>query len=339
MSASEDEDKRSANNLNIDESKPNLCNLCNKKVVDSINCIKCNAMLHRSCWNKCKKSSSAICVHVSSMEESSCESISTPITENNFENEFLKMQVKLLNELLVEMKSKNLVLMKNNELLIEKIKFLENDNHSPKKRKQDPINKPTLSVRIQKTDVDKSSITSPSVSVSELTSSSNVNINNNGGRNENNDYKVEENEQLWSTVVSKKHNKSQPRINVSADKQVTAETFKYKQRKMIECTRAPNTNAKVRGAIRRKWIYVGRISGANISEDDIKDYMADLQAGGGIEVRKLPTKGENSAFSIGIPDDSTYNKLNSPDFWPQGVILREFNFKNFFRKPQERKEG
>lgn len=334
MSASEDEDyERSAKKLNSEEVKHSLCNLCNRKVVDSISCIKCNAILHKSCWNKSKKSQTATCAHVSNMEESSSRSVSTPITEINFENEFLRMQVKLLNELLVEVKSKNQVLIKNNELLIERIKFLESDNTVQKKRKQDSVNKPTLSLNIPRADSDKASVPSPSVSVTASTSTSNQNINNKNEDYENNE---KENEQLWTTVVRKK-NKEETRMSL-VGKQYPSDNFKSKQRNMITCTGTPNMNAKVKGAIRKKWMYVGRIAGANVSEMDVLDYLADSKVGEKVEVKKLPTKGENSAFSIGVPDDITYDKLNSPDFWPTGVILREFNFRNFFRKKQELKE-
>lgn len=47
------------------------------------------------------------------------------------------------------------------------------------------------------------------------------------------------------------------------------------------------------------------------------------------EIKKLPTKGVNSAFSVGVLSDQLFTKLS--EYWPEGVLLREFIFRNFFR--------
>lgn len=88
--------------------------------------------------------------------------------------------------------------------------------------------------------------------------------------------------------------------------------------------------SKIVGAVRRRWIYVGKIRGLDVAVEDVKHYMGDDAAGNLIEVKKLDCKGQNSAFSIGVPNDELYGKIFSPDYWPEGVCIREFNIKRNF---------
>lgn len=130
MASDNEEDDRSVKKSNSVESVANFCNYCNKKVVDALCCVKCNATLHKSCWNSSKTKKSATCNHVEKLEIKDFEE---PVSSHDYkaENEFLRMQVKLLTALVEEVKSKNQILMMNNELLLEKIKVKSdksNDN-------------------------------------------------------------------------------------------------------------------------------------------------------------------------------------------------------------------
>lgn len=90
---------------------------------------------------------------------------------------------------------------------------------------------------------------------------------------------------------------------------------------------------KITGAIRRKWIYVGRILGSEVSEDDIKDYLSDLKNCDKFEhisVEKLKTLGKNSAFCIGLPTEELYNKVFNVEYWSEGVSLREYDLRRSF---------
>lgn len=101
---------------------------------------------------------------------------------------------------------------------------------------------------------------------------------------------------------------------------------------MCTGSRQVTTESKVKGALRRKWLYVGRIYGPNVTENDIKEFLQDSTGTDDFDVKKLPTKGNNSSFSIGVHSDEMFLKLFKSESWPSGVILREFNFRNFFRK-------
>lgn len=139
-------------------------------------------------------------------------------------------------------------------------------------------------------------------------------------------------ETRWTTVTNKKKNHL-TLSNQHQDKNETTEkSSKNKTKRSTLCTGTINTNTNIKGAIRRKWIYVGRIAG-DVSEVDVQNFLSNLHGNQMIEVKKLPTKGPNSSFSIGVPSEDLYIKLNDPNFWPAGITIREFNFLGLFRKP------
>jgi hypothetical protein len=63
---------------------------------------------------------------------------------------------------------------------------------------------------------------------------------------------------------------------------------------------APKSST-ILGALRRKWLYVGGIIDKEVSENDVKDYLQNIACHDDIIIKKLTTKGHNSAFSIGVP--------------------------------------
>lgn len=94
----------------------------------------------------------------------------------------------------------------------------------------------------------------------------------------------------------------------------------------------------IQGAIKRNWIYVGKIAGKEVTEENIAEFLKDVNKTRDIVVKKLNTKGQNSAFSIGITNTEVYKAVFNVKFWPQGIVLREFTFDNhFLQKPGENK--
>lgn len=103
--------------------------------------------------------------------------------------------------------------------------------------------------------------------------------------------------------------------------------------KTVYATGENQKTSKISGTIRRKWMYVGRIAGKEVSVEDVSDYMQDLSGERGykdITVTKLQTQGNNSAFSIGLPSDELYARVFDVNYWPRGVALREFNLHRTF---------
>lgn len=108
-----------------------------------------------------------------------------------------------------------------------------------------------------------------------------------------------------------------------------------KKKREIICygTKTTNQNYPIQGAVRRRWIYVGKIAGKQVTEVDIKDFLKDVDGNDQIMVKKLNTLGQNSAFRIGLPSEKSYNEVSNATFWPEGVMLRDFTFDNrFFRR-------
>jgi hypothetical protein len=95
--------------------------------------------------------------------------------------------------------------------------------------------------------------------------------------------------------------------------------------------KAAPKSSTILGALRRKWLYVGRIIGNEVSENDVKDYLQNIDCHDEIIIKKLTTKGHNSAFSIGVPP-KIFNDVFNPDIWPDSVCLREFNVRSFLEK-------
>lgn len=139
-------------------------------------------------------------------------------------------------------------------------------------------------------------------------------------------------ETRWTTVTNKKKNHLTLSNQHQDKNETTKKSSKNKTKRSTLCTGTINTNTNIKGAIRRKWIYVGRIAG-DVSEVDVQNFLSNLHGNQMIEVKKLPTKGPNSSFSIGVPSEDLYIKLNDPNFWPAGITIREFNFLGLFRKP------
>lgn len=55
----------------------------------------------------------------------------------------------------------------------------------------------------------------------------------------------------------------------------------------------------------------------------------------GMGVKKLNTKGKNSAFSVGVPTEQAFKSLCCAEMCPEGVLIMEFSFRNLFRKSEQ----
>jgi hypothetical protein len=126
----------------------------------------------------------------------------------------------------------------------------------------------------------------------------------------------------WETVKSRRRN--------AANKN-NQDTKNEKPTVLYGTAKAAPKSSTILGALRRKWLYVGRIIGNEVAENDVKDYLQNIDCHDEIIIKKLTTKGHNSAFSIGVPPKIS-NDVFNPDIWPDSVCLREFNVRSFFRE-------
>lgn len=77
---------------------------------------------------------------------------------------------------------------------------------------------------------------------------------------------------------------------------------------------------------RRLWIYVGRCKPTSTPED-IKKYLEKRSPGHEFNVTKLNSQGRNSSYRVEA-DVELENNLYTPSYWPKGVIVKKFQFRN-----------
>lgn len=248
------------------------------------------------------------------------------ISQVNDASELLKLENLYLKSLLEECRSKNNILMENNRLLNEIIQSTK----VPTKTSTHEIKSSNIKKdKKLATSGDKSSsnvanientrlLTVPSyvpVDIGipkHISTSEKTKINK---QTENKECPVNE----WTTVERRKVNKN-PKST----------------KKPCYGTKTTDENMTIRGAIRRQWIYVGKIAGKHVTEEDVKKFLKESKINEQVSVKKLNCLGPNSAFSVGLPTKESYETVFKESFWPQGVALREFSFdKKFFQKNRE----
>ena len=77
-------------------------------------------------------------------------------------------------------------------------------------------------------------------------------------------------------------------------------------------------------AQRKAWLYVGRLH-SETRTGDLQEYIRNQGINKSIECEELPTKGTNKAYKISI-DIEELQTVQNPDFWPEGVLVRQFRF-------------
>lgn len=75
---------------------------------------------------------------------------------------------------------------------------------------------------------------------------------------------------------------------------------------------------------RRLWLYVGRCKNST-TEGQVTSYLTSKNPEHTFEVTKLTSKGVNSSFRVSASYDLK-ETLYRPDFWPQGIVVKQFKF-------------
>lgn len=81
----------------------------------------------------------------------------------------------------------------------------------------------------------------------------------------------------------------------------------------------------LQAASKKAWLYIGKLKD-NTTPDNVKKYMEKKGIQGNIICEELQTQGDNKAFKIGFPFNYI-RETEQPEFWPQGIIARRFNFR------------
>ncbi|KAJ3655196.1 hypothetical protein Zmor_014333 [Zophobas morio] len=95
--------------------------------------------------------------------------------------------------------------------------------------------------------------------------------------------------------------------------------------------------SKLTGVARRKWIYIGRLQGKEVTSEDVLNHLRCAGIQKEVIINKLENKGNNSSFSIGVPLE-LYDKILDPEIWPDSVCIRDFNVRSFLVKHQQVKD-
>ena len=88
----------------------------------------------------------------------------------------------------------------------------------------------------------------------------------------------------------------------------------------------------MRAAERKAWLYVSRLH-ETVTVETITRFLQRNGIQDNIECEQLKTMGKNKAFKLGIPF-SHYDKTQEEEFWPQGLIIRRFNFRRTRWEPE-----
>lgn len=76
---------------------------------------------------------------------------------------------------------------------------------------------------------------------------------------------------------------------------------------------------------KKAWLYIGRVQ-SGTEPNKIKSYLVNkIPEVEDAIIEKLNTKGSNMSFKVGI-DFRYKDQILKEDFWPNGVIIRRFNF-------------
>lgn len=126
-----------------------------------------------------------------------------------------------------------------------------------------------------------------------------------------------------------KHNDTSPvhaepndfRPNVADFKLVTHKRRFLNKNNSVGSTASPR-KGKLVAAPRKIWLHVGRLS-KDCSKEDSIAYLEENTSEHNFDCEKLSTRGENNSFKVGSSFD-LLDKLNDPQFWPEGVQVRRF---------------
>lgn len=326
-----------------DESGKSQCSFCKSVAASGVKCATCNKMYHNSCATRvvgleitgrgivecCKKTSAIL--------NSQDQSLPTETYgEGQVEIFYLKQVLDEKNTVINELRN----IIKYQEQVIQLLTEKKDDKN------QSDVNKNLL---IEK-NADKRNGSSQDTKYSKqvqkkVQQETNYNTNGNTSLLE----KVQTNIMqdiinLTNDIPSTSDSLNLP--NKSLHKSSNEDGFTdvaYRRKRTAQKSNIPTTkfasgqiegkSEKIVGAVRRKYIYVGRITGRDVTEEDMKEYLKDLKNFKQYElisVKKLNTLGNNSAFCIGLPNDELFHKVFDVQYWRTGVSLREFDLRRTF---------
>lgn len=302
-----------------------ICSHCNKKVENSVKCIKCCENYHPACLRQSASRRSAVCVHEAENSEN--------ITSDGGDAEKV-----LLRALVDEIQDKNKILQENIVLLKEKIILLEDElrkqGNSQKGNKKCPRNSDipksaVPAIREEDSPEDSAGLRLVATTMRDESSSSNEFAAN--SINMTQDSKEVEEENLGSrtnTLTSDLGNIN----NNNDDNDNKWQEVKHKTRKRMPSQKTSRP-VPIKGsstaetilatAQNKAWVFVSGFD-PKITATDILCYLKSQNFEHCI-CEKMVTKKDKYkiSFKLGVPPNDK-EKVMSPDLWPEGIIINHF---------------
>lgn len=92
-------------------------------------------------------------------------------------------------------------------------------------------------------------------------------------------------------------------------------------------TGAALADSNFRSRPSKMWLFIGRVN-EGVDKEAVVEYIrskCSISDSDELIVNKLDTRGKSLAFQVGI-DKQYYDQLTIGDFWPQGIIVKRYNF-------------
>lgn len=317
-----------------------ICKHCQKKVVNKVECTKCEKVFHPSCLKQANESKKGNCKHVAGHQDNENQS-DLVFTEEIFlkeENKLLRsiiqdkdtiindkeIVISLMNDKIALLEQKLAEYNHNNNLSIplKKTKetgqnqnLLKKDTLKQTKKKENSINESliiNLGVENSKVQGDSILKVGPEITQPQSEQKTNENL-----MLAETDY--DENQQDFQVVTRRKRRHNMGNGEGNKD-------FHGKNE---------NNNKKI-------WMFVSRVPDS-VTEENIEKYIKEHTKSDNVCIKKLKTQNvrkDNQSFMIGV-EPHLKELVYEPNFWPKRILYNRFNFKlgqHFLKEKPEDEE-
>lgn len=322
-----------------------LCKYCSKGVdlkgSKFLKCRDCESIFHYSCSQRVKsikvvdpQNYLIVCCEVKDADNKKAMTNSAAK-----EVDIYRMEISYLKTVLSEKDARISELIKINSLLEEKLKFINIVNKFDEMQKKisnvdssissyaEVVHKKLSDQSKKKTDKNseqaKISATEEIVNKQLSVMGNIISLNNDPIENS----KVQEEFQVVNRRKREKQQLTRNNINSTERKPI------YKKYAHTKGTALPDPDDMFKARPSKMWLYVGKAA-ETVEETHVAEYIkkkCSISEDDQLVVRKLSLLGRSRAFQVGI-DPKYYDVLSNGDFWPNGVIIRRFNFRTSVRK-------
>lgn len=306
----------------IGEKEPKM-KCCATKDVSVYVCINCLSMFHKSCLKRCP--------YIKVINENRvvcCQNISSnKLTETQVDK--IMMENNYLKQLINEMQDKNNILKVNNGLLLDKIKFLENNSkHTNEKNRsgmlaQTKNREQTMKIAIQSTSADNVGKEDPP---------KHKNFEDHASSSHQQRAPEKERESAptalsYKTALTSRVENSRDEHEGENFQLVTHSRRRIKKNIGTGQAAGKDTNGFA-GAERKVWIQLYRVK-RHTESSNILEFIKGKANFGNMDIRvtEIPTEERRLKSFLVTAPISRMEEMYNPNFWPSGVGITRFNFR------------